>query len=62
MVDEARLAGVPEDVRQAAREAADQGAVTAGQTGCLLTLQIPRYLPVMQFAHDRALRETLFRA
>ena len=62
VVDEARLAGVPEDVRQAAREAADQGAVAAGQSGCLLTLQIPCYLPVMQFAHDRALREALFRA
>ncbi len=58
VVDEARLAGVPDDVRQAARET----ATAAGHLGCLLTLQIPCYLPVMQFAHDRALREELFRA
>ncbi len=57
-VDESRLAGVPDDVRQAARDA----AAKAGQPGCLLTLQIPCYLPVMQFAQDRALREQLFRA
>ena len=57
-VDESRLEGVPDDVRQAAREAAE----AAGQTGCLLTLQIPCYLPVLQFAHDRALRAELFRA
>jgi oligopeptidase A len=58
VVDEARLDGVPEDVRHAAREA----AAAAGQSGCLLTLQVPCFLPVLQFAHDRALRETLFRA
>lgn len=58
VVDETRLAGVPDDVRQAAREA----ATAAGESGCLLTLQIPCYLPVMQFAHDAALREELFRA
>ena len=62
VVDEGRLAGVPEDVRQVAREAARQASATAGPADCLLTLQIPCYLPVMQFAQDRALRETLFRA
>ncbi|KPF46021.1 oligopeptidase A [beta proteobacterium AAP121] len=58
VVPEERLAGVPDDVRDAARNA----AVQAGQPGCLLTLQIPCYLPVLQFAQDRALREQLFRA
>ena len=58
VVEEARLAGVPDDVRQAARDA----AAAAGETGCLLTLQMPCYLPLMQFAQDRALREALFRA
>ena len=62
VVDEGRLAGVPEDVRQVAREAARQASASAGPADCLLTLQIPCYLPVMQFAQDRALRETLFRA
>jgi oligopeptidase A len=58
VVPEERLAGVPADVREAARSA----ATAAGHTGCLLTLQIPCYLPVLQFAQDRALREQLFRA
>ncbi len=59
VVPEARLAGVPADVVAAARGAAE----AAGHAGaCLLTLQIPCYLPVLQFAQDRALREQLFRA
>jgi oligopeptidase A len=47
-----QLAGVPEDVKAAAQ---DGNAYT-------LTLQAPCYVPVMQFAQDRALRERLFRA
>ena len=66
VVSQGRLAGVPDDVRQAARQAAADSSSTASPTAspthCLLTLQIPCYLPVMQFAHDRALREELFRA
>ena len=57
-VTEADLAGVPEDVRRAAREA----AAAAGREGCKLTLQSPCYGPVMQFATQRALREQLYRA
>ncbi len=57
-VPESRLAGVPEDVLTAAREA----AAAAGVAGCRLTLRAPCYTPVMQFASDRALREQLFRA
>jgi len=56
--DAARLAGLPEDIRQAARAAAEKD----GQAGYKLTLHMPCYQPVMQYAEDRALRETLYRA
>ena len=56
--DASRLDGLPEDVRHAARE----GAEAAGKTGWRFTLHMPSYLPVMQYATDRALRETLYRA
>jgi oligopeptidase A len=55
---EDELAGVPDDVRQAARAAAE----AEGQPGHKLTLKLPSYLPVMQFAHDGALRQRLYRA
>ena len=50
------MTGVPEDVKQAALNAA------AGQPGYKLTLQLPCYLPVMQYAQNRALREKLYTA
>ena len=56
--DEKRLAGLPADVIQAAREAAEKD----GKQGWKFTLQMPSYFPVMQYADDRALRETLYRA
>ena len=50
--------GIPEDVLQAA-----QAAATAdGHTGYKLTLKMPCYLPVMQYAHSSGLREKLYRA
>jgi oligopeptidase A len=52
------LAGVPEDV-QAATLAAAQAE---GREGHKLTLHMPCYLPVMQYATNRALRETMYRA
>ena len=55
---ENELAGVPADVVQTARE---QAALDAKE-GYKLTLKMPCYLPVMQFAHSSALRETLYRA
>ena len=55
---EAELAGVPADVQQAAREAAQ----AEGKEGFKLTLKLPSYLPVMQFAKSSALREHLHRA
>jgi oligopeptidase A len=52
------MAGVPDDVQQAALSAAQAEA----KDGYKLTLKAPCYLPVMQFAHSSALRATLYRA
>jgi oligopeptidase A len=61
VVDESRLAGVPPDVLQAAKDdARAHGCAEPGQ--CRLTLKAPCVIPVLQYAHDRELRETLFRA
>jgi len=52
------ILGIPEDVLQAA-----QAAATAdGHKGYKLTLKMPCYLPVMQYAHSSSLREKLYRA
>ena len=58
VTDETRLAGIPEDAR--ALFAAN--AKSAGKEGWRITLHFPSYLPVMQYADDRSLRETLYRA
>ncbi|TAK78604.1 MAG: M3 family peptidase [Aquabacterium sp.] len=55
---EDELEGVPEDVKQATKAAAQ----AAGKDGHKLTLHMPTYLPVMQYGANRALRETLYRA
>ena len=52
------LAGVPDDVVQSTAAAAQ----AEGKTGHKLTLKMPCYLPVMQFAHSSPLREKLYRA
>jgi len=52
------LAGIPADVVQTAREAAQQES----KAGWKFTLHAPSYLPVMQYADDRALRELMYRA
>ena len=52
------LDGVPDDVKQAARSAAEADE----HDGYKLTLKMPCYLPVMQFASSSALRHTLYRA
>jgi oligopeptidase A len=56
--DEAQMRGVPDDVKQATRNAAQ----AEGRDGHKLTLHMPCYVPLMQYAQDRALRETLYRA
>ena len=52
------MQGLPADVQQAARTAAQ----AEGKDGFKLTLKIPCYLPVMQFATHSSLREKLYRA
>jgi oligopeptidase A len=58
VVAERELDGVPADVREATRAA----AAAEGAPGHKLTLQAPCYVPVMQTANDRGLRERLYRA
>ena len=57
-VTEAELAGVPEDVKNTARAAAEK----EGHSGYKLTLKMPCYLPVMQFAASSELRQKLYQA
>ncbi len=52
------LQGVPDDVKQAALALAQ----SEGKDGFKLTLKMPCYLPVMQFASSSALRHRLYRA
>ena len=56
-----RLAGVPADVVQQTAEAA-RAEGDRGEVGHQLSLHMPVYLPVMQYATDRALRAQLHRA
>jgi len=58
VTDPALTAGIPEDVLAVAREAAQ----TEGKPGWTFTLHAPSYLPVMQHAGNRALRELMYRA
>ncbi len=56
--DAAEVAGLPPDVLTAAREAAQAD----GKAGWKFTLHAPSYLPVMQYADNRPLRELMYRA
>ncbi|UWE17942.1 M3 family metallopeptidase [Herbaspirillum huttiense] len=56
--DEAELSGLPADVKQAARAAAEKD----GKPGYKFTLHFPSYFPVLQYADNRALREKIYRA
>jgi oligopeptidase A len=56
--DESTLGGIPADVLQAAAEAAKEDQ----KPGWKFTLHFPSYLPVLQYAENRPLRETLYRA
>lgn len=52
------LSGLPEDVLQAAKNAAEKD----GKSGYKFTLHFPSYFPVLQYAENRALRESIYRA
>ena len=56
--DKAELGGIPDDVLEAARNAAEKD----GKPGWKFTLHAPSYLPVMQYAEHRPLRELMYRA
>ncbi|WMW82136.1 M3 family metallopeptidase [Undibacterium cyanobacteriorum] len=56
--DREQLKGLPEDVLQAAANAAQED----GKQGYQFTLHFPSYFPVLQYAEDRSLRETIYRA
>lgn len=55
------LTGIPEDVLQTAKEAAQEGE-SSGDGGWKFTLHMPSYLPVLQYADNRELREKMYRA
>ena len=74
-VSAAELDGVPDDVRQAALVAGTSAGTPAGtpagttagspspdQRDHLLTLKAPCYVPVLQYASQRHVREAMFRA
>ncbi len=52
------LSGIPVDVLQAAKELAEEDA----KTGWKFTLHMPSYLPVLQYADNRDLREQMYHA
>ncbi len=56
--DFSTLTGIPVDVLQTASAAAKED----GKMGYKFTLHFPCYLPVLQYAQNRPLRETLYRA
>jgi oligopeptidase A len=58
VADKDELSGLPDDVLQTAQEAAQ----AASKSGWLFTLKAPSYMPVMQYADNRALREKMYRA
>jgi len=57
-LEKSQTSGIPEDVLQAAREAAQKD----GKDGWKFTLHMPSYLPVMQYADERPLRESMYHA
>ena len=52
------LSGLPDDVLQAAQQAASE----VGKSGWLFGLKAPSYMPIMQYADDRTLREKIYQA
>jgi oligopeptidase A len=57
VTDAGELSGIPEDVLEAAHEAAKAD----GREGWKFTLHAPSYIPVLQYADSRPLRELMYR-
>ena len=58
VTDRAELAGLPDDALAAARAEAEKAELE----GWKFTLHAPSYMPVMQYADNRVLREKIYRA
>lgn len=58
VTEESGVAGLPEDVIAAARAAAEKD----GKPGWKFTLHAPSYIPILQYAENRDLRERIYRA
>ncbi len=58
ITDEAKLSGLPESARTAARESAK----SKGKEGWRFTLQAPSYTAVMTYLDDRAIRQQIWEA
>ena len=58
VTERSELVGIPDDVLEAARTTAQED----GKSGWKFTLHAPSYLPVMQYAESRSLRERMYRA
>ncbi len=58
VTEPAETAGIPEDVLTTARAAAQAD----GKSGWKFTLHAPSYLPILQYADRRSLRELMYRA
>ncbi len=56
--DEAKLAGLPEGAKRAAR----QDAEMKGQSGWRFTLKAPSFVPLMTYLDDAGIREQIYRA
>ncbi len=59
ITDENELIGLPETVKQAAKELAVKKGI---ENGWMFSLQAPSYIPVLTYSKNRALREKLSRA
>ncbi len=58
LANQDEMQGVPDDVKFSASKAAED----KGLTGYLLSLKMPCYFPVMQYAVSRSLRERIYKA
>ena len=58
ITDESELVGLPEDVKAAAADTAQQ----KGLPGWVFTLHFPSYYPVMQYSENRVLRRLMYEA